>query len=127
MATVVDEKLAVYKGIQEDIQKLFTQKQQTLSQFNENTLVKGELDMLEDSGKVFKLVGPVLMAVELQESRANVGKRLEFIEAEIKKVDNNIAVKQGEAASLGDEIALAQKAMQMEAAKAAQAIAAGAA
>jgi chaperonin cofactor prefoldin len=86
-----------------------------------------ELDMLEDSGKVFKLVGPVLMAVELQESRANVGKRLEFIEAEIKKVDNNIAVKQGEAASLGDEIALAQKAMQMEAAKAAQAIAAGAA
>jgi prefoldin beta subunit len=85
------------------------------------------MDMLSEDGKVFKLVGPVLMGVELAESKANVSKRLEFIEAEIKKVDANIAVKQGEAAALGDEIAVAQREMQAEAAKAAQAIAAGAA
>lgn len=59
MATEVDAKLKLYREIQTgtisitllesslidfifiDIQKLFTQKQQALSQFNENTLVKG--------------------------------------------------------------------------------------
>eukprot|EP01032_Pedospumella_encystans_P004806 gene4806-5711_t len=39
--TAVDEKLKKYRTIQEDIQKLFVQKQNALSQFNENTLVKG--------------------------------------------------------------------------------------
>lgn len=40
-STVVDEKLNAYRKIQSDIQGLFLQKQQALSQFNENTLVKG--------------------------------------------------------------------------------------
>lgn len=46
--------------------------------------------MLEGSEKVYKLVGPVLMNVELDESRSNVAKRLEFIETEIKKLDSAI-------------------------------------
>mmetsp|Transcript_23209 Transcript_23209/g.38706 ORF Transcript_23209/g.38706 Transcript_23209/m.38706 type:complete len:137 (+) Transcript_23209:33-443(+) len=109
-----------------EIQALFVQKQQALSQFNENTLVKGEMDLLDDTSKVYKLVGPVLMTVELEESKGNVAKRLEFIETEIKKIDSAIAEKQGEQATLGDEIAAAQKAMQAEAASAAQQIAGGA-
>mmetsp|Transcript_23208 Transcript_23208/g.38705 ORF Transcript_23208/g.38705 Transcript_23208/m.38705 type:complete len:129 (+) Transcript_23208:77-463(+) len=126
MTTVVDEKLKAYKANQEEIQALFVQKQQALSQFNENTLVKGEMDLLDDTSKVYKLVGPVLMTVELEESKGNVAKRLEFIETEIKKIDSAIAEKQGEQATLGDEIAAAQKAMQAEAASAAQQIAGGA-
>jgi chaperonin cofactor prefoldin len=92
-----------------DVEKLYAQKQQALSQFNENTLVKGvmynllhylffikyvylyqELDLLVESDKVYKLVGPVLLSVELDESKENVAKRLEFIEAEIKKLDSGI-------------------------------------
>lgn len=123
------------------------QKQNALSQFNENTLVKGvsdltvlmgrlcvsniivlfeqEMDLLEEDSKVFKLVGPVLMSVELEESKGNVAKRLEFIEAEIKKADSAIAEKQGEMATLGDEIAAEQQKMQASAASAAREIAAG--
>eukprot|EP00598_Pedospumella_elongata_P012416 CAMPEP_0184989482 /NCGR_PEP_ID=MMETSP1098-20130426/28701_1 /TAXON_ID=89044 /ORGANISM="Spumella elongata, Strain CCAP 955/1" /LENGTH=127 /DNA_ID=CAMNT_0027514499 /DNA_START=22 /DNA_END=405 /DNA_ORIENTATION=+ len=123
--TAVDEKLKKYRTIQEDIQKLFVQKQNALSQFNENTLVKGEMDLLEEDSKVFKLVGPVLMSVELEESKGNVAKRLEFIEAEIKKADSAIAEKQGEMATLGDEIAAEQQKMQASAASAAREIAAG--
>ena len=41
MATVVDEKLKVYKSLQEEISRLFGQKQMFLSQLNENVLVKG--------------------------------------------------------------------------------------
>lgn len=84
-----------------------------------------EMDMLDEGSKVFKLVGPVLMSVELEESKGNVAKRLEFIEAEIKKVDSAIAAKQGEVAALGDEIAAEQQKMQAAAAAAAKQIAAG--
>ena len=67
---------------------------QQLAQFNENTLVKGELDLLGDTDPVYKLVGPVLMKVDLDDAKENVAKRVEFIESEIKKIDANISAKQ---------------------------------
>ena len=76
--------------------------------------------MLGDEAKVYKLVGPVLMAVEVEESRGNVDKRLEFIEAEIKKLDNGVAAKQGEQAELAEEIQKMQSNMKAETAKAVQ-------
>jgi prefoldin beta subunit len=85
-----------------------------------------EMDMLDSETKVYKLVGPVLMSVELEESKGNVAKRLEFIETEIKRVDTAIAAKQGELALLGDEIAKEQQKMAASAAQAAREIAAGA-
>jgi hypothetical protein len=39
--TLIDEKYEKYRQCQSDIQQLFLSKQQYLSQFNENTLVKG--------------------------------------------------------------------------------------
>lgn len=63
------------------------------------------------------------MAIELDESKQNVGKRLEFIEAELKKIDTNIFAKQAEQRKLGDEIAEMQMKMQSEAASAAKQIA----
>jgi prefoldin beta subunit len=77
-----------------------------------------EMDLLDEDSKVFKLVGPVLMSVELEESKANVAKRLEFIETEIKKLDSAIANKQGEMTTIGDEIAAEQQKMQASAAAA---------
>jgi prefoldin beta subunit len=113
----------VYKELQADIQKLYTMKQTSLSQFNENTLVKGELDLLAEDDSVFKLVGPALMKVDLGEAISNVAKRLEFIESEITKLDNQIAVKQGEQTKVGDEVKVLQSALQRNAASAAQQIA----
>jgi hypothetical protein len=37
----VDEKLKIYKSLQSEIQTLYGKKQQSLSQLNENVLVKG--------------------------------------------------------------------------------------
>ncbi len=79
-----------------------------------------ELDLLDNSSKVYKLVGPLLMAVELEDSRQNVEKRLQLIESELKKIDNNIAAKQKEQEALGDEIAKLQQQLQLEAATAAK-------
>ena len=72
------------------MQVLMQQKSQIMGQFNENTLVKGELDMLEEGENVFKLIGPILMAVELMEAKGHVSIRLELIEGEVKKVEGAI-------------------------------------
>lgn len=72
---------------------------------------------------MLKLVGPVMMTVDLNESKANVEKRLQLIEGELKKIDTTITAKQAEQRALGDEIAKLQTSMASEAAKAAKAIA----
>lgn len=124
----VEEKLKTWKNIDAEIQVLFQQKTQALSQFNENTLVKGELDLItkEDSPQksaVFKLIGPVLITVELEGAVENVAKRLEFIESEIQRLDTAIAHKQGLQTTLGDEIAQAQSRVAADATEAARQVA----
>ena len=42
-----------------------------------------ELDLLDDSARVFKLIGPVLVPQDPAEAKANVGKRIEYISAEM--------------------------------------------
>lgn len=42
-----------------------------------------ELNLLGDSNKVYKLFGPVLVKQELDESRQNVAKRMEYIKNEL--------------------------------------------
>jgi prefoldin beta subunit len=120
---VVDEEYAKFQNLQKEVQALYVTKQQTLSQYNENTLVKEELDLLEDSkAVVYKLIGPALMNVELEDARANVNKRLEFIEGEIIKIDNQITTKQAEQTAIGERVSKMQSKMQEEAAKAAREI-----
>merc|ERR1719498_1501335 len=101
-----------YRALQGEIQTLFVTKQQSLSQLNENSLVKGELDLLDERNTVYKLVGPVLMKVDLDEAKQNVSKRIEFIEGELVKVDKQIADKQGLQVTVGEEITEMQQKMQ---------------
>ena len=69
-----------------------------------NNMNMQELDLLSEDSCVYKLVGPVLMKVDLEESKGNVAKRLEFIEAEVKKLDDQIAEKQGQQTAIGEEV-----------------------
>ena len=48
-----------------------------------------EFSLLEDDASVFKLVGPVLVKQDLQEARANVDKRLEYIKEELGRMDSH--------------------------------------
>lgn len=41
-----------------------------------------ELSLLEGDARVFKLIGPVLVPQDLEEARANVDKRMEYIASE---------------------------------------------
>ena len=42
-----------------------------------------ELDLVEDGGVVFKLMGPVLVKQDLSEAKQTVEKRLEYIRKEM--------------------------------------------
>ena len=42
-----------------------------------------ELDRLEADSTVYKMVGPVLVKQDLEESRQNVQKRIDFIKGEM--------------------------------------------
>lgn len=95
MAEEIQKKLQAeidkYKQVQKDYHKALMKRQQLDGQLNENTVVKEELNLLKPQNQVFKLIGPVLVKQELDEAKQNVQKRMEYISAEIKRIDDVIA------------------------------------
>ncbi|XP_027563377.1 prefoldin subunit 6, partial [Neopelma chrysocephalum] len=49
-----------------------------------------ELNLLDSSNTIFKLLGPVLVRQDLEEAKATVGKRLEYITAEMKRYEQQM-------------------------------------
>ncbi|XP_002735724.1 prefoldin subunit 6-like [Saccoglossus kowalevskii] len=86
----LQDELDKLKNVQKDYQKALANRQQLDSQLNENKIVKDELDILEDDGKVFKLMGPVLVKQDVEEAKQNVGKRIEYISSELKRIEDSI-------------------------------------
>lgn len=60
------------------------------NQFLENQLVAKELDDVPDGTAVYKLVGPVLLAEELEEARTNVRTRLNKISEQLQAGNNRV-------------------------------------
>lgn len=81
----LQQEVEKYKAVQKDYQKVFSVRQQLDGQLMENNVVKEELALLEDGANVYKLMGPVLVKQELEESRQTVDKRIEYITNEIKR------------------------------------------
>uniref|UniRef100_A0A1I7XLG2 Probable prefoldin subunit 6 n=1 Tax=Heterorhabditis bacteriophora TaxID=37862 RepID=A0A1I7XLG2_HETBA len=86
-----EEELNKFKQVEKDREKYISNRQQLESQLTENNLVKTEFDLLDEDARVYKLIGAVLVRQDLAEARANVDKRLEYISAEIKRVDDNLS------------------------------------
>ncbi|XP_022189360.1 prefoldin subunit 6 [Nilaparvata lugens] len=80
-----------FKAMQKEYVRLVMQRQQLDAQMNENTAVKKELDLMKDDADVFKLIGPVLIKQELDEAKQNVSKRLDYINGELKRIDDLIS------------------------------------
>ncbi|XP_008225475.1 PREDICTED: prefoldin subunit 6 [Prunus mume] len=76
--------------IQKDISKNHQVRKKYTIQLGENELVLKELDLLGEDANVFKLIGPVLVKQDLAEARANVRKRIEYISAELKRLDTTL-------------------------------------
>ncbi|KAK4688149.1 prefoldin beta subunit, partial [Tremellales sp. Uapishka_1] len=82
------------------------------SQLSENELVLKEFALLKAHNTVYKLIGPSLVPQEQGEAKANVEKRLEFIRAEIIRVENQLKENEEKAAKKKNEIITLQQEFQ---------------
>lgn len=78
------------QALQKELSGAQGNRQQFAQQHSENSMVLKELEQLDDSSSVYKLVGSVLIKQGLLEARGNVTKRLEFIQDETDRLDKNI-------------------------------------
>ena len=93
MAELIQKKLhwevEKYQQLQKDLSKSMSGRQKLEVQLTENN-IKEELTLLDGSNVVFKLLGSILVKQELGEARATVGKRLDYITAEIKLYESQL-------------------------------------
>ncbi|XP_037531357.1 prefoldin subunit 6 [Nematolebias whitei] len=91
MADAIQKKLKAelekYTQLQKDVSKSMSSRQKLETQLTENNIVREELDLLESSNTVYKLIGPVLVKQDLDEAKATVGKRLEYITGELQRYE----------------------------------------
>jgi len=80
-----EEESSTYMKLQKEIAKTHERRSQLDAQLNENNLVKSEMDLLEPTDVVFKLIGPALIRQDTAEAQASVNKRLDYINGEIKR------------------------------------------
>ncbi|XP_035525748.1 prefoldin subunit 6 [Morone saxatilis] len=91
MADGIQKKLKAevekYTQMQKDVSKSVSARQKLETQLTENNIVKEELDLLDSTNTVYKLIGPVLVKQDLDEAKATVTKRLEYINGEIQRYE----------------------------------------
>ncbi|XP_013879594.1 prefoldin subunit 6 [Austrofundulus limnaeus] len=91
MADAIQKKLKAelekYTQLQKDVSKSMSSRQKLETQLTENKIVKEELDLLDSANTVYKLIGPVLVKQDLDEAKATVGKRLEYITGELQRYE----------------------------------------
>ncbi|KAK2849460.1 hypothetical protein Q5P01_009294 [Channa striata] len=91
MAEAIQKKLKAelekYTQMQKDVSKSMSARQKLETQLTENNIVKEELGLLDSTNTVYKLIGPVLVKQDLDEAKATVAKRLEYINGEIQRYE----------------------------------------
>ena len=87
MAAEIDKEVAYFRQIQEQLQKVRGDVQTVMGQQTENEMVQHELELLDDSSNIYKMVGPVLIKNQLGDAKETVSKRIEFITAERKRLE----------------------------------------
>uniref|UniRef100_A0A2M4ARX0 Probable prefoldin subunit 6 n=1 Tax=Anopheles triannulatus TaxID=58253 RepID=A0A2M4ARX0_9DIPT len=86
----LEAELKNFKDSQKEFSKLVQTQRQLDGQYLENKSILEELQMLKPTNTVYKLYGPVLVKQELDDSKQNVGKRIEYITKELKRCSENI-------------------------------------
>ncbi|KAJ7551089.1 hypothetical protein O6H91_07G133400 [Diphasiastrum complanatum] len=86
----LESQASVVNKIQKDISKNHQVRRQYTIQHGENEMVQKELELLDEDANVYKLIGPVLVKQDLVEAKANVNKRIEYITAELRRLDGSL-------------------------------------
>lgn len=84
---ILEEQVKKFETMQKERDMNITKRQQLEAQLTENQMVQREFKLLNDDASVYKLIGQALIKQDLNESKDNIEKRLEYIGGEIKRVD----------------------------------------
>ncbi|KAB8293019.1 hypothetical protein EYC80_007381 [Monilinia laxa] len=101
-----------YQKLQTDLQTSISSRQKLESQQQENKGVQKEFSALDSTSNIYKLVGPVLLKQDKTEAVMAVDGRLEFIDKEIKRVEQAIKEIQDKSDGLKMEIIQLQSSTQ---------------
>eukprot|EP00802_Teleaulax_amphioxeia_P017038 Tamp_17180.p2 GENE.Tamp_17180~~Tamp_17180.p2 ORF type:complete len:133 (-),score=58.88 Tamp_17180:918-1316(-) len=86
----MEDEIKAFQSMQKEHTKMGQAFSKLMAQHNENEMVLKELKFLDDSSKVYKLVGPVLLSQDLDEAKTTVEKRLQYIGDEMKRTQNHL-------------------------------------
>lgn len=84
---------SIHSQLQAEASKLALPKQQYAAQILENQAVLEELQLVSPENAdtaVYKLVGPALLPIHLDEAKGNVEKRLVFMQGKVKDLDREL-------------------------------------
>ena len=126
MASAVDAEIAKFRQLQADLQQLRQDLSTVMGQETENEMVHMELELLknnDDSTKVYKQLGPVLLRQDLDEAKQTVTKRLEFIRSEKTRLEKKVQDTEDKGNALAQKIQQMQAGLQQTTADAVRAIA----
>jgi prefoldin beta subunit len=122
IASAVDAEVAKFREMQEEVQKLNSDMQTLQGQETENEMVLQELELLSEDSLVYKMIGPVLIKQDNEDSCQTVRKRLEFIRGEKEKLKNKLNSKETQGNALSAKIQQMQAQLQQTTAQAVAAI-----
>jgi prefoldin beta subunit len=111
-ASEIDDEIANFRSIQQQLQRIQNDLQLVLSQMTENEMVQQELALLDNSTNVYKMVGPVLMQHSLDSAKETVQKRLEFITSEKKRLEEQQSQLEERAVAISKKVQQMQAALQ---------------
>lgn len=123
LASAVDAEIAKFRELQQELQQIRQDLSTVMGQETENEMVLMELQLLSADDKVYKLLGPVLLAQDLTEATQTVEKRLEFIRGEKSRLEAKITATEERGNTLAQKIQKMQAGLQQTTADAVRAIA----
>ena len=83
-----EAQLGELKKVNEQLQKLAENMSEYFRQKLENDTVLSELKLLSDDSTVFKKIGPCLIKQDMFEATSNVEKRIDYIQQELDRIEN---------------------------------------
>ncbi|KAK3207436.1 hypothetical protein GRF29_103g1001479 [Pseudopithomyces chartarum] len=101
-----------YQKLQGELSTAVDARQKLESQQQENSTVKKEFDLLDDDANIYKQIGPVLLKQDKTEAVMSVNGRLEFINKEISRIEQQIKDIQDKSEKVKMDIMQIQSAMQ---------------
>lgn len=124
MAAEIDEEVAKFRQVQEDLQRVRNDLQIVMGQLAENEMVQQELQLLDANANIYKMVGPILIKNSHDDAKETVSKRIEFITSEKARLETKAKDLEQKGMEISKKVQEMQMMLQQATAAAVQQIAA---